>query len=877
MQITGGLTITGGAINFNANDPYFNSVSLLTSTTGANTATANTFIDGSANSFAMTRVGNVAQGSFSPYGQSWSNYFDGTGDYLTVGGGMPSGQGTEFTLEFWVYTTSVKEHTFTQGASGGSLDFYVNSSGAVKLDDTGIAAIASSANGAFTFNTWVHIALTRTTGNLYTIYINGVSVGSGTNNTSMTPNTTIGRHRSTASSYLLGYLSNWRVTNTRVYTANFTPPDAPLNSVSGTSLLTCQNNRFIDNSNNNFAITVNGNVRIAKESPYEPTTSYAYGPYGGSVYFDGTGDYLSVPDNTAFDFGSGNFTIEMWVNFTSFTDGKAIITKGWPTLNSPFLIYQDGVNNKVSLYASSNGSSWDIANAIAIINGAPTLRTTWYHIAIVRSGNTFYTFSNGVQTSTFSSASTLFSTNQPVTIGGGSSGSNNFSGYISNVRILKGTALYTANFTPPTEQLTTVANTSLLTCQGSPIVDNSNNRFPITVNGDARVIASSPFTNFDSLYDPGKIGGSAYFNGTTDYLATIGNVVTVGSSNFTFECWAYATTVSQLQFMLSAGSTSQWALGITAANVMSFRPATGTSAEILGTTIITANTWNHYAVVREGGNANQTKIYLNGKLEGIGQASSSFSAVAIQIGTGRGAPTNLFAGYISDARLANAAIYTANFSVPSGPLSLVSTTNANTFALLSSTNAGIFDSAGKNNLITYGDAKVATNVTKFGTGSMSFGGTGYIVVPANINTTFGTGDFTIEFWFYSATSQTANLYDQRTTTNQVTPVIYLNSGVLTYYVSANQQITGSAVPTSQWNHVALARSGTSTKMFLNGTQTGTTYTDSNSYVSAQIGIGAYPVTGVSPFTGYIEDLRVTKGIARYTANFTPPNQPFPRC
>ena len=77
---------------------------------------------------------------------SYGGYFDGSGDYLTVSGGLPSGQGTAFTLETWFYTNDVTRvsNTITEGSSSGSLDFYVDSTGAIKLDNTGLSGIAAS-------------------------------------------------------------------------------------------------------------------------------------------------------------------------------------------------------------------------------------------------------------------------------------------------------------------------------------------------------------------------------------------------------------------------------------------------------------------------------------------------------------------------------------------------------------------------------------------------------------------------------------------------------------------------------------------------------------------------------------------------------------
>jgi hypothetical protein len=188
----------------------------------------------------------------------------------------------------------------------------------------------------------------------------------------------------------------------------------------------------------------------------------------------------------------------------------------------------------------------------------------------------------------------------------------------------------------------------------------------------------------------------------------------------------------------------------------------------------------------------------------------------------------------------------------------------------------------KNNLETVGNASVSTSVVKYGSGSMYFDGTGdYLVVPSGQNTTYGTGDFTIESWVYCANTATGSIqiiYDQRSTGSQAVPTLYIDSnGNLQYYVSGANRITYSGVvPAGAWNHVAVSRANSNTRMFLNGVQVGSTYSDTTTYISNPVGVGAYLGSPSLYLNGYIDDLRITKGFARYTANFTPPSVALPR-
>jgi len=215
---------------------------------------------------------------------------------------------------------------------------------------------------------------------------------------------------------------------------------SPLTAIANTSLLLNFTNAGIFDSATKNNLTTIGDAKVSTaQSKFAPT----------SVVFDGNSDALTILNSENFNLGSSDFTIEFWMYMTSFSDGKAILSKGWPTLNAPFLIYQDTVNNIVAFYSSSNGSSWSIADRQTIIS-APQINQ-WYHVAISRSGNTFRLFSNGQLTTTFTSSSSLFNTTQQITIGSGSNTSaNNFAGYIQDLRITKGVARYTAAFTPPT-------------------------------------------------------------------------------------------------------------------------------------------------------------------------------------------------------------------------------------------------------------------------------------------------------------------------------------------------------------------------------------------------------------------------------------------
>ena len=150
---------------------------------------------------------------------------------------------------------------------------------------------------------------------------------------------------------------------------------------------------------------------------------------------------------------------------------------------------------------------------------------------------------------------------------------------------------------------------------------------------------------------------------------------------------------------------------------------------------------------------------------------------------------------------------------------------------------------------------------------------------ANPNFAFGTGNFTIEFWMYlNSVSGGAIILDGRPwSTTGSYPTIYVPgvaNTTIAYLTNDVDRINSAAntiVPTT-WYHIALTRSSGSTRLFVNGTQVGSTYSDTTAYIGAT----SRPVIAASGFNltgnmnGYIQDLRITNGTARYTANFTPP-------
>ena len=202
------------------------------------------------------------------------------------------------------------------------------------------------------------------------------------------------------------------------------------------------------------------------------------------------------------------------------------------------------------------------------------------------------------------------------------------------------------------------------------------------------------------------------------------------------------------------------------------------------------------------------------------------------------------------------------------------------------------DSSNSNHTVTFGgDAEISTAQSKFGGSSLSLDGNGdYVDLPQSTNQ-FVSDDFTIEFWFRinsGAGSETVGLFGSYYTvgggkgiimaSHPSYPSVYFQwmygSGSGTDWAYLNKtQGTRTSLSNNTWYHVAVTRSGSTWRLFLNGTQEDSvTQSDQMTDAGSTTRIGNYgpSATATDGLNGYIEDLRITKGLARYTSNFTAP-------
>lgn len=231
-------------------------------------------------------------------------------------------------------------------------------------------------------------------------------------------------------------------------------------------------------------------------------------------------------------------------------------------------------------------------------------------------------------------------------------------------------------------------------------------------------------------------------------------------------------------------------------------------------------------------------------------------------------------GAISNLRVLNG-VGVTSVTVPTSPLTAITGTKL----LLSGTNANIYDATAINLIQTIGNASVATNIKKYGSGSMFFDGTGdWLILPDSVDLRFGTGDFTVEAWINVTSIAAARSIIGKGTSTTGWFFYVATTGRLAFGYQTLTLNGNNALDPGQWYHVAVVRFGTGTnnvQMYINGNLdvSGSVSTDFNQTNIVYVGADR---TAGNPFLGYIDELRVTKGVARYTSPFIPPTTAFPK-
>ena len=564
-----------------------------------------------------------------------------------------------------------------------------------------------------------------------------------------------------------------------------------------------------DTSGTNNTITVSGAPTWNQFSPYGTSTQ------GGSLYFNGTSASLQSTSSTGnYLFGSSNFTIEAWI-YPLNISAYQYIASVWGVVGQT-----DNVYSSWQLRINSSGNLETVLNngsTNTTLTGSTVLALRqWQHVAMVRNGNTITLFVNGssVGSTTYTSALNNVPTTQFV-IGQQLSNSYYFNGYLTNLRIVNGTAVYTTTwFVPPTAALPIVNSTQTVLLMdvgsaGAYITDSSSYAQTLTVNGTLAYNAASP-------YSPVNLGGSAYFDGSSaNFNVTTVSAFQLATANtpFTIECWVYPVTQlngtgiitgsypgsGNIPFVIAGATTL--AGSNASGSFLSAGYFNGSSYQMViqTATSLTLNTWSHIALSYDGTTA---RLFLNGIQ--LGSVTGAWTTAAIQspLYIGRRWDTagtlSFFNGYITNVRFVNGiSQYGQNFTpvtttslpvVPGTVLLMNMTSNGNTYGVLPSTSTDF-------------------NLNLFGTGNL-----------------FAT-------------------------------------------INASMKL-------NVWQHLALVRNGQVTTLYVDGVASAATAQPWWPNSNVTVFFGGVSGTYVAYFTGNISNFRINMGYAVYTSNFTPSTAPL---
>ena len=297
-----------------------NHTTLLATATG--TSDNNNITDSSSNSHSITVNGDAHAGTFSPYRSGgYSTYFDGTG-YLTIPQTSNVGNfGTgAFTVEFWFKPINADDQMYFVDFRTATNGFQISRRGSntVRVRN-GSTTLITSTSQLSDLSTWYHVCVHRNSSNELKLFVNGTQEGGTvTGHTDNYVADTSGAWNIAqdynSSNRVDGYITDLRVTHGEAITPSSGGPTERLEASSNTKFLYSGTGHIADThsstASNNHSITVNGDVSTEPFSPYD-YNEYDAADHGGSIYFDGTGDYLSLP--TAPTLGTSDFEISMWV------------------------------------------------------------------------------------------------------------------------------------------------------------------------------------------------------------------------------------------------------------------------------------------------------------------------------------------------------------------------------------------------------------------------------------------------------------------------------------------------------------------------------------------------------------------------------------
>tara|TARA_R100000951_G_C2650386_1_gene184176 strand:- start:1398 stop:3959 length:2562 start_codon:yes stop_codon:yes gene_type:complete len=649
----------------------------------ADTAGTDNQVDASSNNHTITEVGNVTSTSFAPHHPGgYSTYFDGVGDELNIQGvaGLAPGTG-DFSISCWIKPVVLDNKDIASNISIVTQDrqyyrFMTRSDGSIWFGTRYQGGAhpsywAKSATGLITAGKWHHVYAARIGGTLYTAV-------DGTKDVSVSNQSDGGLNMNKDDLIIGGWNYDGYANNNNIYIKDFkfnkgtvefdissassyTVPTEQVTADASTQGLFCSSPTIIDASSNASSISIAGDPSTKRHSPYD-YFKYTKADHGGSVYFDGTGDYITAPQAVSTSLaGQSYYTIEGWFYATDLTGGGMIAASGNGTQTSNIRVTDAGKLYFQIYFQSGNHTLFETPDANKV------KLNQWHHIAFVHNygeyavPNEYIFYVDGKNVGSTTTAINSYGWYNGYAMGPlyiGKHSYNNsvyWTGYISDFRIVN-SLVYDSEFTPPTAPLTPITNTQLLTCTNKNDIWDISSGSVVTKAGN--VTASNTETKFAT-------SSAMYFDGSGDYLSIADDIEFHPSGNFTAECWIYPTASPSQPLIFGQWSNPySWAIQLSNNSSRNVRMIfhDGSFQDTVTSTAVALNTWTHLALVKNGSTAT---IYVNGVSAGtdtVGSLTNSTAPVTLGATSSGGQP---FSGYIQDARFTNGlARYTSTFTPP---------------------------------------------------------------------------------------------------------------------------------------------------------------------------------------------------------------------
>ena len=524
---------------------------------------------------------------------------------------------------------------------------------------------------------------------------------------------------------------------------------------------------IIDSSPKPKTVTLNNGALVS-------TLKSRFG--GASLLLNGLNQYASIPEHTDFGFGTGDFTIEMWVYPVDNNNYRTLISMGTHTDGLLWRMCTEG--NQLWF----NGTPWNWGSASVPLH-------TWSHLALVRNSGTIKVYINGTESLSVSggAAAGNLGSSRAVNIGAYNPGSETFNGYLDEVRITKGigSAKYNSNFDVKTLY-------APFPSSGTPVTPP---------NAPTDLITGPLGQKINMIWTaPAEDNGGII----TDY---------------------------SIQF--KADGETNWS---DFAHTPSLVPAISVTGLIDGTT---------YSV-------------RVGAINYIGV--DAYVSENNLIPTEPAVDTNPDPYFYSTSLL-------LHFDGAHNSTSIVDS------SYLTKTSAAQ-------------GAKISIAKNRFGGSSMYFNGSGdYVTVPDHPGFDFGAEDFTIEYWEYRLGSGTGSVMCRVRTGQGVNPWLlgHNESGTLKFYMSVDYanwafgSLSMGSMIQNAWTHYAVVRQGNTVRTYQNGSQVSTaSFTGTLPIGGGSLSIGRYADNSDNYFHGYLDDIRITRGVCRYPdgTTFSVPVLPY---